>query len=112
MRIAKRVGQGEMVPRFYGLVYRDYERCEAVCAPVPLNIALRYVRHVWWWAKFRYASDEHARLVTENERLRQTRARLVIENEDLKERVSKYESIAQILSATREARKHLEGLYE
>lgn len=40
-----------MEPRFYGLAWRDYLRVQAVCMPIPLNIAARIVYLIYQWAR-------------------------------------------------------------
>lgn len=42
--INKRVNQGELIPGWYGVAWVDYERMQAVCYPIPLNIIIAIMR--------------------------------------------------------------------
>lgn len=39
------------MPSGYGVVRRDHERNETVCAPVPFNVPMRLAHIAWWWLK-------------------------------------------------------------
>jgi hypothetical protein len=40
--------EGEMIPRLYGVAYRNPIGDYTVCYPVPLNWLVRYGRILWW----------------------------------------------------------------
>jgi len=45
--LIKRIADGEMIPRFYGLAWRDYYRNKAVCLPLGFNLIAGLVRSVY-----------------------------------------------------------------
>ena len=45
--LIKRISQGDMIPRFYGVAWRDYYRNQAVCLPIGLNLIAALVRMVY-----------------------------------------------------------------
>lgn len=49
--ILRRVGQGEVMPRLYGLAWVRYDAPYAVFMPIPLNLIARGCRVAWMWAK-------------------------------------------------------------
>ena len=49
-----RLGEGFIVPRFYGVAWTDYMRRQAICLPIPLNVIAGYARGVWFWLKYDY----------------------------------------------------------
>ena len=51
MRIAIRIHEGETYPRWYGLAWIDFVRCEAVCYPIPLNVLARALYLAWVFCK-------------------------------------------------------------
>ena len=50
--IPRRIREGFIVPRWYGVAYVDYPRMETVCYPIPLNIIIAKVRNFLVWVKF------------------------------------------------------------
>ena len=50
-KLIKRVRQGEMLPPFYGIAWRDYSMDEAVCLPVPINLVALIGRRIWAFCK-------------------------------------------------------------
>jgi len=65
----KRIDEGALLPRGYGLAYFDMVTCRAVLAPLGLNLLIRWVRHAyiairvrysptWWERKLREAWHE------------------------------------------------------
>jgi|GEM_PF-6171247 hypothetical protein len=49
--IQRIVREGELMPRFYGIAWRNYFRREAVCFPVPLNVILAFARQAYLWIR-------------------------------------------------------------
>jgi hypothetical protein len=47
MNMAKRINPGALLPRFYGIAWRDYATDQAVCLPVPLNAIGAMLRSCW-----------------------------------------------------------------
>ena len=45
--IAK-VGEGECIPKGYGLAWREFDRVESIFLPVPFNIIVSFARSVYW----------------------------------------------------------------
>lgn len=43
------LGDGEMMPRWYGLAYFDLAMMEYVTAPIPLNILLAWLNKLYYW---------------------------------------------------------------
>lgn len=48
--LQKRVDEGYMLPKGYGLAWEDYATGSAICYPIPLNILLSWCRVVFIWA--------------------------------------------------------------
>ena len=46
------VAQGYLMPRGFGVAWIDWKTGNAVCMPVPLNIAAAVGRRAWAWVKF------------------------------------------------------------
>lgn len=51
MKFFKHIEPGEMLPRAYGVCWKDYSRRETVTCPIPLNIPIAIAYRLWWWAK-------------------------------------------------------------
>lgn len=47
MIVKKVINEGEAIPKYYGIAYRDYLRYQAVCYPIVLNLIIRYLREAW-----------------------------------------------------------------
>jgi hypothetical protein len=47
MKIKKEVYEGQMIPKFYGLAYCEFDRFVAVTYPIPLNLIIGYFRKIW-----------------------------------------------------------------
>lgn len=45
--IVKRIGEGEMLPPFYGVAWAEVYSRRIVCLPVPLNLAAALFRATW-----------------------------------------------------------------
>jgi hypothetical protein len=45
--LIKRISEGEIIPRFYGLAWRDYYRNKAVCLPLGLNLFVALIRSAY-----------------------------------------------------------------
>ncbi|MET3390652.1 hypothetical protein ABIC33_001275 [Variovorax sp. 1140] len=50
MKIRKYCGQGEMLPRGYGIAWVDFASDKAVCYPVVLNLVAAFLRAAWCFA--------------------------------------------------------------
>jgi hypothetical protein len=48
MKISRNVYVGEMLPKFYGIAYLDYQRDYAFAYPVPINLIVRFGRWLWY----------------------------------------------------------------
>jgi hypothetical protein len=46
--IRKTISEGAKLPRGYGVAWRPMEGREVVCYPVPVNVAMCFLRDVWW----------------------------------------------------------------
>lgn len=44
----KIISEGEMIPEFYGIAYRDFSRREVVCYPIVINLIIRYLRELYF----------------------------------------------------------------
>lgn len=48
LNIIKRIDQGGLLPRFYGVAwFDDWRTHSAVCLPVPINVLARVLRDAW-----------------------------------------------------------------
>ena len=45
----KQIHEGEIIPRFYGVAYRNFAQDTIICYPFPFNIIVQYWRK-WWMA--------------------------------------------------------------
>lgn len=48
----KRVGEGYMLPAWYGVAWRDLASNQAVCLPIGLNMAAALCRNAYYTIKF------------------------------------------------------------
>lgn len=46
-----RIEEGQMIPKFYGVAYRDYDTLYAICYPIPLNIFMGLWNKILIWFK-------------------------------------------------------------
>ena len=53
----KQISEGEIIPRFYGVAYRDFVQDVIICYPFPFNIIVQYWRK--WWMAIRYYRKEN-----------------------------------------------------
>jgi hypothetical protein len=44
----KAIMEGEKIPTFYGVAYRDFAMMQAVCYPIPLNWVVRWGRELYF----------------------------------------------------------------
>lgn len=51
LRVRRVARQGELLPRGYGVAWVCWNRPEAVCYPIPLNVAAGWAREAWLWFK-------------------------------------------------------------
>jgi hypothetical protein len=52
VRIVKWIDEGSIIPRLYGVAWRNYyPRYEVACLPVPLNKVVFHSRSFWYWLK-------------------------------------------------------------
>jgi len=52
MKLTRRIDQGEVIPKWYGVAYEDWLQCQAVCAVVPLNLVIRLGFAIWIFFKY------------------------------------------------------------
>ena len=45
----KRISEGEIIPRWYGLAYREDFDSYSVFYPIPINIIIRICREIYYW---------------------------------------------------------------
>lgn len=50
--LVRRIEQGQLIPRFYGIAWHDEFRIAAVLLPVPLNLFVRMTRAIWRFCKY------------------------------------------------------------
>lgn len=50
--IKKTIGEGQIIPDYYGVAYRRMDMLQAVCYPIPLNIFVAVVYKVWLWLRW------------------------------------------------------------
>ena len=51
------IRQGQVLPRGYGVAWRQHYRDCSVCMPVPLNVLAGWTRRLWHWLRFGYVKD-------------------------------------------------------
>jgi hypothetical protein len=53
VKIKKRIGEAECFPRYYGLAYRyaDASGWYLICYPMPLNLLMRLLWHIFVWVR-------------------------------------------------------------
>ena len=47
--LRKEVYHGEIIPKYYGIAWREFHRDVAVAYPIPFNIAFSCIRDVYIW---------------------------------------------------------------
>lgn len=47
MTFIKKIGAGEMIPRWYGVAWADWSSDKAVCLPVGLNVIVAVMAEIW-----------------------------------------------------------------
>ena len=60
--LIKKINQGGLLPRFYGVAWVDWYRDQAICLPLGLNLAAACARNVY------YSIKNAGRLVRANPR--------------------------------------------
>jgi hypothetical protein len=58
--ISKVITPGEMMPKYYGLAYRDFLRDIAICYPFPFNYVVHIVRRYWIRVRYPRLRDKYA----------------------------------------------------
>lgn len=61
MKLKVFVPEAGIIPRYYGVAYRDFMRMGAVCYPVPLNRLVRMLRSVYFWLRIPHGDYWEAR---------------------------------------------------
>ena|SRR2546422_4242344 len=51
MNLVCRIPEGGLIPKWYGRAYWAFDSMFAVCYPVPLNLFVRFGRHLWYLLK-------------------------------------------------------------
>ena len=41
--------EGEMIPHWWAVAYRDFDRDVAICYPIPLHLIIRWLRDIRHW---------------------------------------------------------------
>ena len=62
MPFVKRIGQGTIIPAWYGVAWKEWQSNQAVCFPLGLNLIAAAVRNLYYTVKFA------GRMVPENPR--------------------------------------------
>lgn len=47
----KRISRGELIPPFYGIAYRDYDKDLIICYPIFINLIIILYRDFKFWLK-------------------------------------------------------------
>lgn len=81
------LNDGEVIPKWYGIAFRDYSSFRTVCYPIPFNILVAFGRQCWICLKnpihfFRASKDD---LREEVDQLRRANAEMKREIYYLKE---------------------------
>lgn len=50
----RQIRQGEEIPRFSGVAWRNLDSMTVVVLPVPVNVLAKYARALWFWVKVGY----------------------------------------------------------
>jgi hypothetical protein len=48
MRIKIMINEGEIIPKWYGVAWRAYDRMQIACYPIPLNLIVRIYLHFYY----------------------------------------------------------------
>ena len=48
MRIKRRIGEGEVIPRGYGVAWYEPALFYRICYPIPINLVIHAVREAHW----------------------------------------------------------------
>ena len=51
IKIRLELGEGEMIPKGYGVAYRRLDRLTAVFYPIPLNLVVALLNRFWIWLR-------------------------------------------------------------
>ena len=51
MKFSIKVIHGELIPKWYGVSYLNFNDGRAVCHLIPLNIVVAIFQHIRWWFK-------------------------------------------------------------
>ena len=43
-----KVGEGELIPKGYGLAWREFDKAESIFLPIPINIIASFMRTLYW----------------------------------------------------------------
>lgn len=49
------VKEGMLIPRWYGVAWREFDRDCSVVMPVPLNLIAGWTRRLWHWLRWGFA---------------------------------------------------------
>ena len=50
--LSKRISLGVIIPKFYGVSYRDYPTEETICHPFPFNLLISWLRPKWLMIRY------------------------------------------------------------
>ena len=48
MKFFKRINEGEVIPKCYGVCWYDVNRYAAICAPIGLNVIIGFARKIYF----------------------------------------------------------------
>ena len=60
MAFVKRIREGALIPRGYGVAWWDWLSCEGICLPIPLNVLASTARRgLIWLRRFGVTHQDH-----------------------------------------------------
>ena len=54
MKFFHKIGEGEIIPAWYGLAWREMSSYGAMCMPIPFNIIAAMLRSIYIFLKYGY----------------------------------------------------------
>lgn len=51
MTLKREIPEGEVVPWYYGMAWRNYANKKTVCYPIPLNRIIKLLLQFWIWLR-------------------------------------------------------------
>lgn len=62
----RQIREGEMIPRFSGIAWKNFESLSVVVLPVPVNVIARWGRTFWFWLRVGYWNPSLLERVSDN----------------------------------------------